>query len=86
MHVPCPHCGEPVDPAALLGSITTRAKRRAAKANGKLGGRPKGAKDKKPRRSSDANALAHSVAADAERLTQQGPGLAPLSPAAPQGR
>ncbi len=36
----CPHCGKPVNPAALLGSRKTERKKRAARANGKLGGRP----------------------------------------------
>lgn len=34
---------------ALGGSVTSSAKARAVRANGKLGGRPKGAKDSKPR-------------------------------------
>lgn len=35
--------------AIALGSISTPAKRRAAQANGKLGGRPKGSKNKRKR-------------------------------------
>lgn len=35
---------------ALGGAATSPAKRRAVKANGKLGGRPKGAKDSYPRK------------------------------------
>lgn len=37
----CPHCGKLLSAAALLGSISTPAKAQAARANGKLGGRPK---------------------------------------------
>ena len=37
----CPHCGKPISAAAMLGSLSTPAKARAARANGKLGGRPK---------------------------------------------
>lgn len=35
--------------ARLLGSMTSSRKRRTSKANGKLGGRPKGSTDSKPR-------------------------------------
>ena len=37
---------------ALGGAKTSARKRRAVKANGKLGGRPKGSKDSKPRKRS----------------------------------
>lgn len=40
----CPNCGKRINPASLLGSITTERKAEAARENGKLGGRPK--KDK----------------------------------------
>jgi hypothetical protein len=40
----CPHCGNEISPAAMLGSISTKAKTRAARANGKFGGWPKGKK------------------------------------------
>lgn len=40
----CPHCGKPVNPAAMLGSISTPAKARAARENAKLGGWQKGKK------------------------------------------
>ena len=45
----CPHCHKPIAPAlaaALLGSISTPKKTKAAKANAKLGGWPKGRKRK----------------------------------------
>jgi hypothetical protein len=38
--LPCPHCGKLINPAALLRSKSTRAIRKAAKANGAKGGRP----------------------------------------------
>lgn len=37
----CPHCGEPINPAALLGSITSEKKASTSRENGKKGGRPK---------------------------------------------
>lgn len=40
----CPHCGGEINPAALLGSMSSPAKARAARANAKLGGWPKGKK------------------------------------------
>ena len=40
----CPHCGKPINPAAMLGSISTPAKAEAARENAKLGGWPKGKK------------------------------------------
>lgn len=46
----CPHCGGAINPAALLGSMTSPAKAEAARANAKLGGWPKGKKRGKKRR------------------------------------
>lgn len=46
----------------LGGSVTSRAKTRAAKANATLGGRPA---------KLDPNVAAHAIVAAAERLTQQ---------------
>jgi len=40
----CPHCGGEINPAALLGSMSSPAKAEAARANAKLGGWPKGRK------------------------------------------
>ena len=40
----CPHCGKPINAAAMLGSISTPAKAQAARENAKLGGWPKGKK------------------------------------------
>ena len=40
----CPHCGKEINPAAMLGSISTPAKAEAARENAKLGGWPKGKK------------------------------------------
>ncbi len=40
----CPHCGEPINPAAMLGrnkKKVTPASIEARRANGKLGGRPR---------------------------------------------
>jgi hypothetical protein len=38
----CPHCGEEIDPAALLGAIRSEAKAEASRRNGILsGGAPK---------------------------------------------
>jgi hypothetical protein len=68
----CPHCGNDINIGSLLGSTTSKAKARAARRNAKLGGWPKGKKrGKRKKRPSDPNALAHSVVADAEKLTQQ---------------
>ncbi len=46
----CPHCGKPINPAALLGSMTSPAKARAARENAKRGGWPKGKKRGKRKR------------------------------------
>lgn len=46
----CPHCGGAINPAALLGSMTSQAKAEAARANAKLGGWPKGKKRGKRKR------------------------------------
>lgn len=40
----CPHCGKPINAAAMLGSISTPAKAKAARENANLGGWPKGKK------------------------------------------
>ncbi len=37
----CPHCGKEINVGALIGSVSTPAKARSSRANGKLGGRPK---------------------------------------------
>ncbi len=65
----CPHCGNEINVGSLLGSVKSEAKAKAAKENAKKGGWPKG----KPRRPKNSNGLAHSVVADAERLTMQAP-------------
>ena len=46
----CPHCGKEINPAAMLGSISTPAKAQAARENAKLGGWPKGKKRGKRKR------------------------------------
>ena len=46
----CPHCGKEINPAAMLGSISTPAKAEAARENAKLGGWPKGKKRGKRKR------------------------------------
>jgi len=46
----CPHCGGEINPAALLGGMTSPAKAEAARANAKLGGWPKGRKRGKTKR------------------------------------
>jgi len=48
--VKCPHCGKPINPAAMLGSISSPAKAEAARENAKLGGWPKGKKRGKRKR------------------------------------
>lgn len=68
----CPHCGNEINIGSLLGSTTSKLKAAAARRNAKLGGWPKGKKrGKRKKRPTDANALAHSVVADAEKLTRQ---------------
>jgi len=37
----CPHCGKTINVGALIGSVSTPAKARSSRENGKLGGRPK---------------------------------------------
>lgn len=37
----CPHCGKEINVGTLLGSVSTPAKARSSRENGKLGGRPK---------------------------------------------
>lgn len=46
----CPHCGKEINPAAMLGSISSPAKAEAARENAKLGGWPKGKKRGKRKR------------------------------------
>lgn len=46
----CPHCGADINVGALIGSVSTPAKARAALANAKLGGWPKGKKRPKRRK------------------------------------
>lgn len=43
MKIHCPHCHKhhDINPAALLGSMKSERKTKAARANGKKGGRPK---------------------------------------------
>lgn len=68
----CPHCGNELNIGSLLGSTTSKRKAAAARRNAKLGGWPKGKKrGKRNKRPMDANTLAHSVVADAEKLTQR---------------
>jgi hypothetical protein len=70
----CPHCGNEINVGALIGAeggkARSRAKTRAARANAKLGGWPKG--KKRGKRKPDANQIAHSVVARAEKITRQG--------------
>ena len=42
----CPHCNQPINPAKLLGSITSEKKKLASRLNGKKGGWKKGVKRK----------------------------------------
>lgn len=53
----CPHCGKPINPAAMLGSISSPAKAEAARENAKLGGWPKGKKRKKTAVDSQAETI-----------------------------
>ena len=46
----CPHCGKPINVGALLGSVSTPKKAKAARENAKLGGWPKGKKRGKRKR------------------------------------
>jgi hypothetical protein len=45
----CPHCGKEINPAAMLGSMSSDKKAASSRANAKLGGWPKG-KPRKPKR------------------------------------
>lgn len=56
--IKCPHCGGELNVGALLGSITTPAKARAARRNAKLGGWKKGRK-RGPRKTTDPHVTAH---------------------------
>ena len=60
----CPHCGKEINVGALMGSVSTPAKARAARQNAKLGGWPKG-KPRNPkrklRRSNNASARRDNV-------------------------
>lgn len=40
----CPHCNREINVGTLLGSVSTPKKAKAARANAKLGGWPKGRK------------------------------------------
>lgn len=64
-HMKCPHCGHEINVGSLLGSVKSAAKTAAARANAS---KPRGPRKKRP---ADANALAFSVVADAEKLTQR---------------
>jgi len=70
----CPHCGNEINVGALIGAeggrARSKAKTRAARANAKLGGWPKG--KKRGKRKPDANQIAHGVVAKAEKITRQG--------------
>lgn len=44
----CPHCHRPLNIGKLLATIRTPAKAAASRENGKLGGRPKKQKRRKP--------------------------------------
>jgi hypothetical protein len=71
----CPKCSHEWTPdsselAAEFGRRSSKAKTRAARANARLGGWPKG--KKRGKRKPDANQIAHGVVAKAEKLTRQG--------------
>jgi hypothetical protein len=52
----CPHCAKEINPAAMLGSMTSEKKAASSRANAKLGGWPKGRKRKKSRKARTQNA------------------------------
>ena len=52
----CPHCHQEINIGALIGSVTTPAKAKAARENAKLGGWPKGKKRKTSRKRRMPNA------------------------------
>jgi hypothetical protein len=66
----CPHCGKPINAAAMLGSISTPAKARAARENAKRGGWPKGRKRGKTKRAAlrPNEKLRHSAPAETEEM------------------
>lgn len=41
MNPKCPKCGEPINAAAMLASMTSDKKKKSSAENGRLGGRPK---------------------------------------------
>lgn len=51
----CPHCGKEINPAAMLGSMSSTKKAASSRANAKLGGWPKGRKRKKARKARTQN-------------------------------
>lgn len=67
----CPHCGNEINIGSLMGSVTSKRKAAAARRNAKLGGWPKG--KKRGKRKPDVNVTAHSIVAQAEKLTRQAP-------------
>lgn len=71
MKFTCPNCKSvhEINVGSLMGSVKSEAKADAARANAKL---PRGPRKKRP---ADANALAHSVVADAEKLTRRAKAL-----------
>ena len=46
----CPHCQQEINIGALMGSVSTPAKARAARENAKLGGWPRAKKRNKSRK------------------------------------
>lgn len=56
-----------------MGSVTSKAKAKAARRNAKLGGWPKGKKRGKRKRPSDSNTLAHDVVSEAIKRTEKPP-------------